>query len=138
MKPVKSSRAKRRREIAKLTDPNAGKRFERDSENALIDLEERIEERYAYAQSILKIQSDETKRVVVRLVEQMKRMAGEPVFKFEGQTVGIDPDRASMLQERNFTWIAVRLLAACAVWDIQIGEFKLPTNQCAKCGVERS
>jgi len=117
-------------------DPRTQRKYERDSENALIDLEERISERYEYAQNILKLQSDSDRRIVTRLVEQMKRMAGEPRFLFQGQSLQTDEDRLRVLQERNFTWLAVRLLAACATWDIQIGNFKLPTDKCAKCGVK--
>lgn len=117
-------------------DPKAQRRYERDAENALIDLEEQVAERWEYAQGILKIQSDATWRAVSRMVEQMHRMTGPPVFRFRGQNFPVEQRRLEQIQHKNLTWIAVRLFVACATWDIQIASFKLPANQCAKCGVE--
>src|SRR5215467_7340577 len=129
-------RKKRQGEIADLMNPHAQKKFQRDADNALIDMEEQIDVRFEYAKRILKMQNEAVHKIVSEWIEQMQRMAGEPVFLFNGMRIPGDPEKMREMQEKNFVWIAVRLLAACAVWDIQISGFKLPEDACAKCGKE--
>jgi hypothetical protein len=64
-------------------------------------------------------------------------MQGEPKLTFEGKTynaVNGETQLLKSIQTRNFRWIAVRCLVALAEWDIKIGNFKLPSKSCAKCG----
>jgi hypothetical protein len=68
------------------------------------------------------------------MVEKMHLMAGEPVVKFKGMSIPAEATRLQKLQSENLNWCAVRLFVACAVWDIQIANFKLPDDKCAKCG----
>lgn len=133
MKITKKSvaRARRTEEIKNLLDPKKGKA----AENALLDYEEVIAERYAYAEKILEAQDSETLDAVDALVEKMTQMAGTPVFKHGGVSVGT-PELLRRIQQKNFHWIAVRLLVACAEWDIQIANFQLPSHLCARCGKE--
>lgn len=139
MTPVKkiTVRKKRQEEIAEVMSPRAARKYERDAENALIDYEEEVDRRYDYAQGILKMQNQAVLGAVDVLVEQMKRMAGTPIFTYKGSAYPASPSRLLQCQERNFVWIAVRLLAACAVWDVQISGFKLPEDHCAKCEVKK-
>ncbi len=132
-KPVKKQKARRIEEIRDLFDPKAQRRWERDWQNELIDLEERVEENYKYAWEVFKLQDDATKQAIREAVKMMAHMAGEPTFRFRGRPVVEDMARLRVIQERNFLWIAVRLLVSCATWDIQIANFKLPTSKCAKC-----
>lgn len=136
MRPVKKAKRRqaRREEIGHLMDPRTQKRFQRDADNAFIDMEEQVQERFEYAESILQAQNNAVLKIVYELVENMKRMAGEPSFSYQGVKVPVDEQKLRDLQEKNFTWIAVRLLVACAVWDIQISGFRLPEHACAKCG----
>jgi hypothetical protein len=76
-----------------------------------------VEERYKYAQSILEINSDEVRDTVNRMVEVMQRLA-------------------PTVDEKVHVWVAIRLLAAAAQWDIRISGFKAPKSSCAKCGVK--
>lgn len=117
-------------------DPRTQKRFAKDADNAFIDFEEQVGERFEYAREIMKIQNEAVRKIVSEMVENMKRMAGEPSFVYLGTTIPMDEHKLRELQEKNFIWIAVRLLAACAVWDIQISGFKLPESLCAKCGAK--
>jgi len=132
-KPVKKQKARRIEEIKDLFDPKTQRRWERDWQNELIDLEERVEENYKYAWEVFKLQDDTTKQALREAVKMMAHMAGEPTFRFRGRPVVEDMARLRVIQERNFLWIAVRLMVACAEWDIQIANFKLPAGKCARC-----
>lgn len=133
-KPIKKQKAKRIEEIKDLFDPKAQRKWERDWQNELIDLEERVEENYTYARVIYLIQDDSTKEAIRKAVEMMAHMAGEPTFRFRGRPIVEDMARLRAVQERNFLWIAIRLLVACAEYEIQIANFKLPADHCARCG----
>lgn len=138
MRPRKKAarREERRGEIAELLDPKVAKRTARAMDNALIDMEELSAERYAYAREIYLMQDEATKSAITRMVEKMHLMAGEPVVKFQGVTIQAEPHRLQQIQSQNLNWCAVRLFVACAVWDIQIANFKLPDDTCAKCGAK--
>jgi len=135
VKPVKKTKVRQARieEIKDLFDPKAQRKWERDWQNELIDLEERVEENYKYAWEVFKLQDEPTKQALREAVKMMAHMAGEPTFRFRGRPVVEDMARLRVIQERNFLWIAVRLMVACAEWDIQIANFKLPAGKCARC-----
>jgi hypothetical protein len=137
VKPVKKSKRRqaRREEIEELMDPRTQKRFQNDADNAFIDFEELVNVRFAYAEDILQVQGNAVHAIVVALVENMQRMVPDPQFFFKGIAVPVDDNKLREIQEKNFTWIAVRLLAACAIWEIEISGFKLPEYACAKCGI---
>lgn len=137
MRPVKKMlrREKRREEISELLDPKAAKRMARAMDNALIDVEELTDQRYEYARSIYKLQDEATRKAIDLMVEKMHKLAGPMVVKFQGVVIQADEARLQKLQERNLSWCAIRLFVACAVWDIQIANFKLPEDACAKCGI---
>jgi hypothetical protein len=132
-KPVKASKVRRIAEIKELFDPKAAHRWERDWQNALIDLEEKVGEHFKYAREIYLLQDDGTRKAIDLMVETMTRMAGEPVFHFQGKSVVVDGDRLRKVQEQNLYWIATRILVACAEFDIQIASFRLPVGKCARC-----
>jgi hypothetical protein len=134
MIPRKKARVKREQEITELVDPRTQRKFEREMENALADYEEAIKKRHSYAQEIFKIQDETTKRAIRMLMNKMTDMAGPPTFRYKGQDVKADESLLAQLQQESFLWIAVRLLVACADWEIRIANFKLPTNKCMHCG----
>ena len=136
MKPMKKSKARKNRvaEIEELFDPKTAKKFERAWQNELIDLEELAEEHFKYAREIFLLQDLPTREVITHMTETMQRMAGEPAFRFQGRVITDDMPRLRKIQQQNFLWMAVRLLVACAEWDIQVNNFKLPPGNCARCG----
>jgi hypothetical protein len=134
MKPIKKKTGVRREEIKELFDPKAARKFEREAENALIDLEEKADKVYQFAREIYLAQDEKTRNVVECMVETMKDMSGPPNFKFRGQSYPADMTRQQFVQDKLFTSFAIRLLTACALWDIQVANFKLPQDRCAKCG----
>jgi hypothetical protein len=85
-------------------------------------IEERFQERYDYALEIKNMQDEKTQAAINRLVAQMERMA--PIRESE---------KEKRLQYYSFTWIAVRLLVACAEWNIRVENFTLPEKKCARC-----
>jgi hypothetical protein len=89
----------------------------------------RADERYAYALPIKEMQDDATKAAINRLVAQMAHMA-TPVIDEDATTLAFKKS----IQYKTQTYIAVRLLVACAKWDIRIANFKLPKSKCADCG----
>ena len=135
-RPVKASKRRQERvkEIEQLFDPKAARKWERDWQNELIDLEDKVEVNYNYAREIYMLQGASTKEAINRMVTMMSHMAGEPVFKFRGQTITTDLPRLRVIQERNFLWSAIRLLVACAEYDVQVADFKLSPSNCARCG----
>ena len=135
MKPVKKAKVRQARveEIKDLFDPKAQRKWERDWQNELIDLEERVEENYKYAWEVFKLQDEPTKQALREAVKMMAHMAGEPTFRFRGRPVVEDMARLRAVQERNFLWIEVRLFVACGEWEMQIANFKIPAGKCARC-----
>jgi len=133
---AKAKRQKRQEEIAALMSAKEQRKYEREIDNHLIDLEERAAERYAWAKAMKDLQSDDVKVVVNRLVAVMAKMAGPPKFVYNGQTINVDggETRLKTVQFHNHSWIAMRLLVAAAEWDIQVGDFKAPKGACIRCG----
>lgn len=129
--PVKKSR---RGEISKLMSPEAQRKAEREAKKVLDAMDERADERYAYAQAILEINPPEVEEAVERMVGKMNEMSGPPKFVIDGVPVNVEQQILNSIQHKLHTWVAVRLLVACAKWDIRIANFKLPANACADCG----
>jgi hypothetical protein len=132
-RPVKASKKRRVAEIEELFDPKAARKWERDWQNELIDLEDTAKERYAYAREIYLLQDESTKKAIDTMVETMTRMAGKPVFKFRGKVITTDESRLLTVQAYSLNWFAIRILIACAEFDIQIANFRLPAGKCARC-----
>lgn len=133
-KPIPKKKAvakKRRKDETQIThDPQ---KLTKRAEKALKELQDRVEERYEYASEILKLQSDAVANAVDKMRAKMEAMAGPPKFTYDGMTYAEDK-RFYEIQRKSHVWIAVRLLVACAEWDIRIGDFKLPKGECARCG----
>lgn len=117
-------------------DSKAARRYERDAENALIDVEEKVDQNFKIARATFLLQDVETRSAIEAMVEQMKKMAGTPVFRFRDQVYPAKQERLNAIQEKNLVWIGIRLFTACALWDIRIGNFTLPHDRCARCGKE--
>lgn len=89
----------------------------------------RADKRYEYAMAIKEIQDEETTVAINRMVAYMARMA--PPITEEDSKVR---ETKKSIQVKNQTYIAVRLLVACAKWDIRIANFRLNKKSCADCG----
>lgn len=136
--PMKKAVAKQKRqeEIGELVSPQAARKYERKLNAYVMELDERAEEREKYTRGILAVNDDSIEEVVGWVVEALRKMNGPPKIVFEGQTVHAlkgEPDLLLSVQTKNFRWIAVRLLVSSALWDIQVGNFKLPQDKCARC-----
>jgi hypothetical protein len=127
-------KSKRIQEIKALVDPKESAKLARAAENALIDLEEKVQARYDYANEILEAQDTETVNAVEHMVESMRRMAGPPIFRFGGVAFDNESNRMEAIQMKNFYWVAIRLMVACIEWDIQIANFTPPKKKCMRCG----
>lgn len=133
---AKAKRQKRQAEITELMDAKSQRKFEREADNALIDLEERAQERYDWAKALKDLQSHDVQVAVNRMVATMARMAGPPKFTYKGAAINVDggEQRLKAVQFHNHTWIAMRLLVAATEWGIHFGDFKAPKGQCIRCG----
>jgi len=144
MPPVAKAKkkAKRTAEIAELMSPRSAKKQERKLKNFLMELDERSEEREEYTQSILAVNDNSILKAVGLIVESLQRMSptnGQPDFTFEGKTyhlVGGEAELVENIRNRNYRYIAIRLLVACAEWGIRPGNFNLPQDSCCRCGKE--
>jgi hypothetical protein len=138
---VAKAKKKRQRveEIEKLFDPKEQRRYERRLKERVAELEENAKVQDQYVKKILGANDESVHEIVEWIVERMAVMVGPPSIVFEGQRLNsVDGEVAALakIQQSNFYFIAVRLLAGCAAWDIKIGNFKLPSKLCAKCGVK--
>lgn len=133
------AKKKRTDEIERLMSPQAQRKAERELKHFVDDLDERSEARADYAATILKVNDEETRKIVFTMVEQLLKMEGPPKIIYKGHTynaINGETELLEKIQVRNFTWIAVRALVACAEWGIMIDDFKLPADTCARCGVQ--
>jgi predicted nucleotide-binding protein (sugar kinase/HSP70/actin superfamily) len=138
--PVKAkAKKKRKAEIEGLMSAEAQRKAERKLQKFVMELDERSEERAKWVNEILKANDDDVAHVLRIMVETLKHMEGPPKIVFEGKpynAVKGETELLERIQERNFAWVAMRCLVACAEWNIQVGNFKLPKDLCARCGVK--
>lgn len=136
--PRKAVKKVRSKKIEKLVDPKEQK-SERVLEKYIMELDERSEEREKFVKKILSVNDSSIENIIGWMVEELQAMQGPPKLVFKGRSYNAikgEDQPLKKIQERNFRWIAVRCLIACAEWDIQIGNFKMPTDVCARCGVK--
>lgn len=134
MAKVVKAKGKRRKEIKELMSPAAAKKAERRVKQVLGEYDDLADERYEYAKKILDANSPKVNEIVERMVETMRRMAGEPRLRVDDVYVNVDPEILERINKKLHTWMAVRLLVAAGLWDIRISGFKLPKKSCARCG----
>jgi hypothetical protein len=128
------AKGKRRKEIQKSFSAKEQKAFERKINHAISDADERAEERYAYATTILQNNAPEVNEAVEKMVVTMRRMQPETLrFKVDGVYVNVNQEILERINRKLHVWVAVRLLVAAAMWDIRIAGFKLPKKKCARC-----
>jgi hypothetical protein len=135
-KPIPKSRTN---EIQEVFSAKAQKKVERELNHKLMELDERSEERAQYVDRVLEVNDDSIREIVNTMVESLRKMEGAPKLTLNGKSYNtVDGETALLekIQSRNFEYIAVRMLVACAKWDIRIGNFKLPKKFCADCGVK--
>ena len=111
--------------------------IEKFIKRTLKDLDEEVDARYAWARKFMKGQDEGTRQAHERIVDVMNNMAGPPTAHIllpgDKHRTAINVD--AVLQDRNFYYMATRLILACAKLDIRISKFKFP-NYCAEvdCG----
>lgn len=91
----------------------------------LEEIEARATKRYEYAMKIYQAQGIPGQAAINRIVSTMRRMAPRT-----------DTEQETRIVLYNCTYMAVRLIVACAEWDIRISDFKALKRNCAKCGKE--
>jgi hypothetical protein len=140
-KPIPAwARSKRVKEITTLLDPKEAKKRERRLNAHFMELDEKAEKREDYTAEILSANDESIDEIVAAMVKSLESMTNPPSmngFTFEGTPYNLDEKEKKLresIQLRNRRWIAVRCLVACAELDIKIGNFKLPTNSCIRCG----
>lgn len=140
--PVAKAKKKvqRRSEIGELISPQAQKAAERRVRNYLMLLDEKSELREAYTQIILDANPPSVEATVDFIADQLRKMqpqADKEVIPFEGanhRLVGGEIEMVRKIEDRNYRYIAIRILVACAEWNIRVGDFTLPSRNCARCG----
>jgi hypothetical protein len=105
-----------------------------EAKSWLEELERRAEERFKWADGLRKIQPQEAQVAINRMVAKMAQMAGEPKFSYDGAMYPIEKERLRKIQYYNHLNNAMRILVACAEWDIRIANFKAPKKHCLRCG----
>lgn len=124
--------------VKKKIAPKAKKKNDRRLKEFIAGMVERSEIRQAWVDGILSVNSNAVRAVVEQMVDNLQKMEGPPKFVFDDRTyTAVDGSTAVLeqIQERNFRYLAMRCLVACAEWDIRIADFSLPNDTCARCGV---
>lgn len=136
---AKANRQKRQAEITELVSVEAQRKAERGLTKFVMELDERAEKRYEWVKAILAVNDRSVAEILGWMVDRLKLMEGEPKIVYQGRTYNAikgETELLARMQEKNFAWTAMRCLVACAEWDISIGNFKLPPDLCARCGVK--
>lgn len=133
-KPVKKSA--RKKAIKKAFSQREQEISEREIKRSLAVLDERTDERYDYAKLIYEMQSPKVKAIIEAMVDKMHVMVGDnPPLYYKGTPInGGDPQTVRKLYDKNFYWLAIRILVSLALWDIRMEDFKLSPKLCARCG----
>lgn len=131
-KPVAKKKAKATSEIS---EPKKLK-LTKDATARLEEIEENAQRRYDWALWLKKQQPEELQNVANRMTNQMARMAYPPTFNFNGVNYSsvVGEQRLRSIQYKNHLYLSMRMLVACAEWDIRIGNFKAPAHECIRCG----
>lgn len=120
----------------KGTPKQSQRRFEREIDQALTELDENVDKLYAYAEPIYKAQDSNTQDAIDRAVEAMRKMAPVPTAKVpvKGYDTPAVVRVEKGIQDKAFLYIAVKMFVYAARMDVQIGKFKLLPKSCAECG----
>lgn len=133
----KTKKTARKKQIEENFSTKAQKKAERQISSKLMELDEAAEQRWEWVQQIMSSCGDDIDQIMKTMVESLQKMQGSPRLVIDGQVVNLsDPEFQMLLkiQDRNFHWIAMRCLVACAEWGIRIGNFKAPKKACLRCG----
>jgi hypothetical protein len=139
MVQAKAKKKARVKEITELIDPKAQRKADREIQKYVMALDEKADERYAWVESILAVNDESIAEIIGWMVDELQAMEGPPKIVYNGRPYNAIKGETELLesiQRRNFAWVAMRCLVACAEWDIRIGNFKLPTKNCARCGTK--
>jgi len=137
MEAKSKKRAKRVDALKELVEPKSSRQFERRLSNFIMEMDEKSLEREQYTQAILRENDDSVADIVGHMVESMERMDGAPRFVFEGQTfnqIKGESDLLARIFNRNYRYLAVRILVALAQLDVRLGAFNFPQKSCVSCG----
>jgi hypothetical protein len=103
----------------------------------LAELDALASEREKWVDQLRESSGDNIDEILGIMVENLQRMQGPPRLIIDGQIVAVGEQEFKLLQSiqlRNFQWIAMRCLVACAEWGIKIGSFGAPKHNCIRCG----
>jgi hypothetical protein len=90
--------------------------------------------RYTFAKLLFDAQDDATQDVILRLVEKMQHMTGQNYVRIRAGKNETALPIPYDVQQKNFLWIALKMLVTLAEMDIQVANFTPPPNICAECG----
>jgi hypothetical protein len=99
---------------------------ERFLKKTLADYDAETDARYEWALKFLKAQDESTQEAIHRLVNRMVEMAGRPSARVKTPEGTVHVNIEPMVQERNFIYIAIRLMISAADMDVQIAKWKFP------------
>lgn len=103
----------------------------------LAELDALAAEREKWVDQLRESSGDNIDEILGIMVENLQKMNGPPRLVIDKQTVAVSEQDFKLLQtiqHRNFQWIAMRCLVACAEWGIRIGNFDAPRRNCIRCG----
>jgi uncharacterized protein YaaR (DUF327 family) len=139
MKPIAKAKKKVRRkeEITELMSPKSQRKAERELTNHLMEIDERADGHEAYARKILDANDENVEELVEKMIDLLIGMTAPPQITYRGQvyrSVKGEDELLKRIQRKNYRYLAVRVLVACAEWGIRVSDFTLPKNYCARCG----
>jgi hypothetical protein len=106
-------------------------------EKHVIELADAANEREEYVQKILYANDGSIDMIVEKMVELLRGMSQPPQITLKGQafrSVNGEVKPLTDIQTKNYRYLAVHILVACAEWGIRVGDFKLPKARCSRCG----
>lgn len=108
-----------------------------NAEARLHELDRIAEERMKWVTLLLNENPNEVLSAIETMVDSLQQMQGPPKLTVDGHIVPLSEPQFKLLQSiqyRNFNWIAMRCLVACAEWDIRIANFTATKHNCLRCG----
>lgn len=102
----------------------------------LAELDALTTKRGKWVDQMREASGDNIDEILGIMVENLHAMQGPPTLVIDKQAVTVTEQEFKLLQSiqhRNFEWIAMRCLVACAEWGIKIGSFAAPKHNCIRC-----
>lgn len=111
-----------------------------DLKEAIEEAKAMIEMRHELAQEAYDFQDADTKAILDRMVTRLRMSAGGFI------TVHVNPPKGNKVPVKieqeyidfNLLYIATEILKDLAMFDVAVGTYEFPPQQCATCGGELS